>query len=211
MEAVVETGNAAVLMNIGYLALPPGTLDVDDFSLTQGVATGENMQQIRKHPDEAVAMLANSGLDVGVVRAIREHHERWNGSGYPHGRKGDEISLTGQIVAIADVYHSLVSARSDRPAYKPHEAIEFIVAYSGELFSPALAQVFARRIPQYPAGVGVKLNTGEVAIVSNPNVGHIARPTVRICAKEGKAVKKPYDLDLSLAENMRILITEVLL
>ncbi|MCH8815345.1 MAG: HD domain-containing protein [Chloroflexi bacterium] len=211
-ETVVQVGIAAMLMNIGYLALPPGTLDFDDdVSLLEGGADRQNFEQMKKHPELALGMLGDSGLDEGVVRAINEHHERWNGSGYPHGRKGDEISLTGQIVAIADVYHSLVSARPDRPAYKPHEAIEFIVAYSGELFSPALAQVFARRIPQYPAGVGVKLNTGEVAIVVNPNVGHIARPVVRICVKEGKAIREPYDLDLSLADNMRILITEVLL
>lgn len=204
-STVVKLGTAAMLQNIGYLSLSPGILE------KTGPLTEQDWQHVRKHPENATAILANSGLDVAVIRTIQEHHERWSGSGYPEGRKGNEIILPAQIIGMADTYHSLLSRRPHRPAFKPHEAVEFIVAYSGDLFSPELAQIFARRVPQYPAGLGVKLNTGEVAIVSDPNLGHIARPVVRICSKDGQALKKPFDLDLSLAEHMHILIVEVLL
>lgn len=212
-EVVANVGMVAMLMNLGYLALPAGTFDFDDYNETMAPSgiSDSHKAQIKTHPKEGVAILKDSGLDAEVVRGVREHHERWNGSGYPDGRKGDEVSVIAQIVAMADTYHSLVSTRPDRRAFKPHEAVEFIVAFSGELYNPELAQVFARRVPQYPAGVGVILNTGEVAIVSDPNIGHIARPIVRICTKDGRPLKKPYDRDLSLAEHMRILITEVLL
>ena len=89
--------------------------------------------------------------------------------------------------------------------------MEFIVAYSGAMFDPKLAQIFARRVPQYPAGLGVKLSTGEVGIISDPNIGHIARPIVRICVENGEVVEKPFDLDLSLRECMDKLIVQVLL
>ncbi len=112
---------------------------------------------------------------------------------------------------MADTYHSLLSRRPHRQALRPQDAVEFIVAYSGELFDPELVQVFARQIPQYPAGLAVKLSSGEVGIVSNPNIGHIARPIVRICAENGENLKEPYDLDLSRPERMTKLITEVLL
>ena len=123
----------------------------------------------------------------------------------------DEISFFARIIALADTYHALLSKRPHRAALKPHEAVEFIVAYSGESFDPELTQIFARRTPQYPAGLVVRLSTGEVGIVSNPNAGHIARPVVRICYEDGNAVQEPYDLNLSERECMTKLIVEVLL
>lgn len=204
-EELSKLGMAAILQNIGYLSLPPGILD------KAGSLTEDEWYQVRKHPQHGATMLAASGLDGDIIRAIEQHHERWNGSGYPDGRKGEEVSLLARIAALADTYHALLSKRPHREAFKPHEAVEFVVAYSGELFDPALAQIFARQIPQYPAGLGVKLNTGEVGIISNPNPGHIARPIVRICFENDTAVREPYDLDLSDPRCMSTLIVQVLL
>ena len=194
-----------MLENIGYLSLPPEVMEKD------GSLTEEEWQHIRRHPQESATMLAESGLEAEVITAVTQHHERWDGSGYPEGRKGEEISLFARIIALADTFHALLSKRPHRPAFKPHEAVEFIVAYSGAMFDPKLAQIFARRVPQYPAGLGVKLSTGEVGIISDPNIGHIARPIVRICVENGEVVEKPFDLDLSLRESMDKIIIQVLL
>ncbi len=78
----------------------------------------------------------------------------------------------------------------------PHEAAEFIIAYSGTLFDPELVKLFTRLVPLYPTGTTVKLNSGEVGIISDSNVGHIARPIVRVCTM-GSNLKKPYDINLS--------------
>ena len=196
---------AALLENIGYLSLPSEIME------KEGPLTEEEWEHVRRHPRESANMLAESGLEADVIIAIKQHHERWDGSGYPDGRKGEEISLFARIIAIADAFHALLSKRPQRPAFKPHEAMEFIVAYSGAAFDPDLAQICARRVPQFPAGLGVKLSTGEVGIVSDPNIGHIARPIVRICVENGVALKKPFDLDLSSRECMDKLITQVLL
>ncbi len=166
---------------------------------------------MRKHPQHATTLLANSGLDADVMSAIEQHHERWDGSGYPARRKGDEISPLAQIISLADTYHALLSKRPHRDPLRPHEAVEFVVAYSGELFDPELTQFFARKIPQYPAGLGVRLSTGETGIISNPNLGHIARPIVRICYERGRPLGQPYDLNLADRDCMNKLIVEVLL
>jgi len=204
-EDLVKLGMAAMLQNIGNLWLPPGLLE------NPGPLSEDDWNQLRKHPQYGTEMLANSGLDADITRAVEQHHERWSGSGYPQRLKADEISPFAQIIALADTYHSLMSTRPHRKAFQPHEAVEFIIAFSGDLFDPELTQFFARKIPQYPAGLAVKLSTGEVGIISDPNVGHIARPIVRICYEAGRQVPHPYDLDLSEPRCMNKLIVEVVL
>jgi HD-GYP domain-containing protein (c-di-GMP phosphodiesterase class II) len=202
---LVRLGLVAMLQNIGYLHLPAGLLE------KPGPLDEEEREYLAGHPLASAELLADAGLDDAILRGIAHHHERWNGSGYPGRLKGDAISPYARITAIADAFHSLVSKRPHRPPMKRHEAIEFISAFSGELFDPELASLFTRRIPVYPAGIGVKLDTGEVGIVSDPNIGHIARPVVRVCVVNGRPLQEPYDLDLSAVENMNKLIAEVIL
>ncbi len=204
-DELVELGITAMLSNMGYAALPPGILDEP-----QELSDHEKAA-LHSHPVEGAKLLINSGLSDLALRGIEQHHERWDGSGYPEGRKGDEIGRYARIIAVADTYHALLSKRPHRPAFKPHEAVEFIIAFSGQLFEPEITQLFARRMPQYSSGLGVKLSTGEIGIISDPNAGHIARPIVRICYENGVALEKPYDLDLSEQKTMTKLITEVLL
>ncbi len=90
----------------------------------------------------------------------------------------------------------------------PHEAAEFIIAYSGTLFDPELVKLFKRLVPLYPTGTTVKLNSGEVGIISDSNVGHIARPIVQVCAM-GSNLKKPYGINLSEAKYQNRLVVEV--
>lgn len=202
---LVRLGLVAMLQNVGYVNLPPGLLE------KPGPFDEEEREYLAGHPRASVDLLEDAGLDDQTLEGIAHHHERWNGSGYPARLKGNAISLFARITAIADAFHSLVSKRPYRPPMKRHEAIEFISAFSGELFDPELAELFTRRIPVYPAGIGVRLNTGEVGIVSNPNIGHIARPVVRVCVLNGRPLQEPYDLDLSAVENMNKLIAEVIL
>jgi HD-GYP domain-containing protein (c-di-GMP phosphodiesterase class II) len=141
---------------------------------------------------------------------ILDHHERWDGSGYPRGLKGSDISSYTRIIAITDTYYALVSRRPHRQSYLPHEAIEFIMAYSGELFDPELVRLFTKLVPLYPTGIMVNLNTGESGIISNAKPGFIGRPVVRICSdKYLKELTKPYDMDLTESEHQHRLVTDV--
>ncbi len=202
-EEAVTVALAAALMNIGYNALPPGLLSpprpLDDGELTL----------VRTHPEHSVRILQDSGIPTGALEAIADHHERWDGKGYPRGLKGHSISLYARIIGIADTYIALCSRRPHQPMLPPHQAIEFIVAYSGELFDPELVKIFAREMAVYPVGVTVSLNTGEGGVVSSANIGHIARPLVRVLRLHGQRVKQPYDLDLAESENQRTIVVDV--
>ncbi len=93
----------------------------------------------------------------------------------------------------------------------PHEAVEYIMAGGNDQFDPEIVELLVRRIPSYPAGLSVKLSTGDTGIVANPKLGFIARPTIRICHRPAQGVlKKPFDIDLSKPEFQRLLVAGVL-
>ena len=93
----------------------------------------------------------------------------------------------------------------------PHEAIEYIMAYSGELFDPQLVQLFVKDVPLYPAGVMVKLNTGESGVVTQNNPGNLGRPIIRMFFnKRGRPRRNTYDANLSHAEFQDRIVVEVM-
>ena len=166
---------------------------------------------VAAHPVASLAAVAASGrVGAEAQTVIAQHHERWDGTGYPRGLAGEAIFELARVITIADTYFDLVSAHPGRPAVMPHEAVEYIMGSSGEHFEPALVESFVREIPLYPTGVTVKLNTGELGIVSDANLGYVGRPRVRICVDErSRPVKEPFDLDLSGVENQGKLVVQV--
>ncbi|HRW34413.1 MAG TPA: HD domain-containing phosphohydrolase, partial [Thermotogota bacterium] len=76
------------------------------------------------------------------IKIIAEHHEKWDGSGYPKGLKGEEISIPGRIVAISDVFDALISERVYKPAFPPEKAFEIIEQGKGKHFWPKMVDIF---------------------------------------------------------------------
>jgi len=211
MAQLASLGAAALLMNVGYIRLPhvmlqPSILD------KPGALTEREFSELKKHCQYGCEILSESGEFLPEVsQAVLQHHERWDGSGYPNGLKGEEISLFARLIAIADTYYALVSTRPHRREFLPHEAIEFIMAYGGDLFDPELVRLFSRQVPLYPKGVTVRFNSGEVGFVTDANIGFVGRPVVRVVYdEEANPIKEPYEIDLKTVDNQRKLIVEVL-
>ena len=192
-EDLVNLALAALLQNIGYIMVPPGILE------KRGPLTEAERKRVHDHPKHGAEILTRiGGLEPKVTDTVLHHHERWDGSGYPNGLKGWDISPFAQILGIADTYHALASERYHRAAFPPMEALEFLIAYGGELFEPDMVRAFADCVPLYPAGTMVKLNNGEIGLVVVPNLGYIGRPAVRICYDQrGNPLSRPYDIDLT--------------
>lgn len=104
--------------------------------------------EMRRHPELGFRILAKSERLVLRVAAIiaSQHHEKWDGSGYPQGLKGEEIHIYGRIAALADVFDALGSHRSYKPAWPVAEVIRFIREGSGSHFDPALVDCFVANI-----------------------------------------------------------------
>jgi HD-GYP domain-containing protein (c-di-GMP phosphodiesterase class II) len=197
---------AALLMNIGYINVSQGILTSLDPQAQNANA------EFRKHVEYGVQLLkGQKDLNVKIIDGVAQHQELWNGEGYPNKLKGKQINLFSRIISVASTYHSLISNHRNLKAYSPPEAAEYISAYSGELFDPEIVQIFMKHVPFYPKGVSVRLNNGEIGVVTEPNVGYIGRTTVRIFySRDMLEVQKPFDIDLSKAENQHLTIAEIL-
>jgi len=136
--------NAAPMHDIGKIGIPdyilkkPGKLSYEEFDI------------IKKHPVIGSEIIGNT--DNGLIRIAKiialEHHEKWNGEGYPKGLKGEEINLYARITTVADVFDSLLSKRPYKDAWFPDKTIEWIKNQSGEHFDPKVINAFLRAIPE---------------------------------------------------------------
>ena len=133
LEAI-NTG--ALLHDIGKLGVPEYVL------LKPGRLTDEEFAKIKKHPEIGAAILDPVEFPWPVLPVVRSHHEKWDGSGYPDGLKGEEIPLTARILAVADVYDALTSSRSYRSAWTHERACEVIRKDRGTHFDPQVADAF---------------------------------------------------------------------
>lgn len=125
---------------------------------------------------------------VEVLMCILQHQEKIDGSGYPNRKREGEISPLAQIVAIADVFDALTSKRSYRPAYSPSEATEYIMGNVGVQFSLPVVNAFLKRVTVYPVGAHVKLNTGQIAIVTETRKGFVLRPKCKVVSEKGEGI-----------------------
>lgn len=173
-----------------------GKLDISlDIINKKGPLTPEEFEEIKTHPLKAVARLKSSSqIPRMVLTGIESHHEKFNGSGYPYGLKGEEIPVYGRILALADVYDALTSSRSYRRAWLPNEAVEYMMGCGGTHFDHDILQAFLKTIAAYPVGTIVQLSNGYLAVVIENSQEHILRPIVRLITPEHLANK---DVDLA--------------
>jgi hypothetical protein len=133
--------HAAQLHDVGIVGIP-GNLLAKKRRLSE-----QETEMVRKHPFLGSKMLEGvPGMDA-TKRAILEHHEHFDGSGYPYGLRGDDISVAARILSVAEYYDSTVSARPYRGAYPPEEARRMVQDGSGTLFDPEVLQLFAAAVP----------------------------------------------------------------
>jgi len=133
MEAV-HTG--ALLHDIGKLGISESVL------LKPGKLSEDEFDQIKKHPEIGAMILDPVRFPWPVLPIVRHHHEKWDGSGYPDGLKGEEIPLTARIMAVADVFDALTSTRSYREAWSHDRAVEWIRQQAGSHFDPQVVDAF---------------------------------------------------------------------
>ncbi len=203
-EDICTIGIGALLHDLGKVLIPdkilnkPGPLSSDEFSI------------MKKHTIFGYELITESGVLGDVpARIALEHHETYDGSGYPMGISDKNIHRFSQIVAIADKFDAITANRVYRKAFPPFEAYEMCAAAGNYLFDEDIVQAFMHNITPYPPGTHVQLSNGLVGVCVNIKKGFSMFPVVRLLFDENlKPLKQ--DTEISLYENHGIYITKVL-
>ncbi len=138
---------AAPLHDIGKIGIP------DSILLKPGKLNSAEYEVMKNHTRIGFSMLNHSERDIlhsGAIIAL-QHHERWNGEGYPQGLKGENIHIFGRIVALADVFDALYSTRVYKKAWEIERIIELINEERGQHFDPQLVDIFLKNINEFIA------------------------------------------------------------
>ena len=191
-DQVRDAGAAGMLHDLGKAAMPltvlnkPGALSDDEFKI------------MKAHPVRGHDMLKQSGTaSEAVLDVALHHHEKFDGSGYPHNLKGDAISLMARMGAVCDVYDAITSNRPYKKAWGPAESLQRMVSWKGH-FDELVLKAFVRSIGIYPVGALVRLESDRLAVVLEQGEASLLAPKVRIFFNARK--REPVfikDLDLA--------------
>jgi len=173
-----ELGMAGLLHDIGKMLIPVEILN------KPGKLTDEEYEIMKTHPVNALKQLRNL-VSSNVLRGIENHHEKLDGTGYPYGRKSDNIHYYGKILAVCDIYDALTSDRPYRRSAYPNEVIEYLMGCVDTHLDYDILNHFMKVIVAYPIGTFVKLSSGQLAVVVKNYPENIMRPLVRIVNPDG--------------------------
>jgi diguanylate cyclase (GGDEF)-like protein/putative nucleotidyltransferase with HDIG domain len=206
---------AALLHDIGKLAVPEYILN------KPGKLTEVEAAKVRSHPGVGADILETVPFPYPVVPYVRHHHERWDGSGYPDGLKGEQIPLGARILAVVDCYFGLRSDRPFRPKLSRDLAVNFIRQEEGRAFDPQVVKVFLENLPELEQlAEAVDLTPGvepfERVFRSHPEFDRpYEREVFRDIASTHREIQAVYEISqnigrsLNLAETMSFLSSRI--
>lgn len=183
----------ALLHDIGKMRVPNEILN------KPGRLTEMEFDEMKRHVMYGHDLVAETQWVTPIARTVlNQHHERYDGSGYPDGLKEERISQFGQMAAIVDVYDAITAERVYHRPMAPVDALRKLHEWSQFHFNEELVRHFIRSVGIYPVGTLVKLESGRLGVVVEQNSGNLLRPVLRIVydTRKHQAVT-PYEINLA--------------
>ena len=191
-------GMLGLLQDVGKLKLPPELA-------VRGPANEAEAEIFRTHINHSVRILSDTpGLPPELPGLASLHHERFDGSGYPRGLRGDAIAFLGLIAGIVDTFDTLTAPKPLGEGLSPANALSIIYKQRGIQFHAALVEQFIQCVGVFPVGSVVELNSGEVAIVIAQNMVRRMQPRIMVVKDMNGNPLRPYKmLDLMKEPKVR--------
>jgi putative nucleotidyltransferase with HDIG domain len=191
-EKIKQIGIGGLLHDIGKMRVPREILN------KPGPLTEKEFVIMKQHVTYGESIVQHGNLDVRCICVISHHHERLDGSGYPEGLKGEQISLFGQMAAIVDIYDALSSERCYKKAMSPTDALKKVYEWGRSYLNRELAEKFIAHLGIYPIGTLVRLGNRFVGVVVAHGEKDLLHPVVRAVydIRKGTLID-PIDFDLA--------------
>ncbi|MEA4884057.1 MAG: HD-GYP domain-containing protein [Clostridia bacterium] len=191
---LLDLGTGAIMHDMGKLFIPKEILSkVSHLS-------ADDWDVIRQHPWDGFQFLRRQ-IPLIPAHIALQHHERFDGSGYPRGLEDEAMLNLAKVTAVADSYNAMTSDRPYRRAMMPHQALPIIVREAGRSYNPDVVKAFTRVVAEYPLGSLVRLSDGSTACVSGATKG-IYQLTIASGPREGESIQVSRDSELAIIERI---------
>jgi HD-GYP domain-containing protein (c-di-GMP phosphodiesterase class II) len=189
---LIDLASGGLLLDVGKAELPP------DLLTHAGPLDDEQMREVRRHVEHGLRIIGGTSMrSENVEQMVRTHHERYDGSGYPHGLAEIQIPLFGRMAAVIDSFDAMTSDRVHSRALSRHEVLQELYRWSDKLYQREIVEQLTQCLGVYPTGSLIELNTGEIAVVMSQNRARSLRPRVLLLTDRDKNLNPQFrSLDL---------------
>lgn len=198
-DSLKNLGIGAILHDIGKVGISENILK------KPSKLSNDEFEEIKKHTEYGYEILMKTNVSEEAAQIALHHHEKYDGTGYTRGLKGENIPLFSRIVAVADVYDAMSNDRVYKRKISPDKVFKEIARLGDKHFDSEIMAKFVGHLNLYPTGTGVILNTNHKGIVIGQNKLLPQSPLIRLFRKDKKDIKDLYvDIDLSLTKHIYI-------
>lgn len=203
-DELLIMGVAALLKDLGMNKISKEILNkVGDLS-------NDEVAEIKNHPEYSRNIIKEMGFDDKIIDVILDHHERWDGKGYPRGKSGEGINYLSRIISVLDGYNAMQEDRPYRESLHGYDAIKSIIGDNGQRYDPTILNVVVKSIGIYPLGSYVALNDASICMVVSINKNRPLKPVVQVIInKDGTESRSNIIIDIS--DNNRFFIVKSIL